>query len=59
MENRAKYVVPPNPKRIEHEEMRERRKQNPENITFNEIYEQNEIIIANQEYIINLLTNRK
>ena len=59
MENRAKYVVPPNPKRIAHEETRERRKQNPENISLNEIYEQNEIIIANQDYIIDLLTNRK
>lgn len=59
MENRAKYVVPPNPKRIEHEEMRGRRKQNPGNISLNEIYEQNEIIIANQDYIIDLLTNRK
>lgn len=60
MGNKAKYVVPASDKRIQHEQIKQERKvaKPPAKIDLDAVYRQNEIIISNQEYIIELLRKR-
>lgn len=58
---RAKLSIPANPKREQHEKIKleRRQKKKPQKVTIEDIYEQNEQILDNQEYLIELMRKQR